>query len=62
MSEKLIRNAVKCLACDKILESTYRHDYKTCGCSNETMVDGGLDYCRFGGVNLGLVENLCEYE
>lgn len=47
---KLVYNAVKCLLCGKIIESTFRHDYKTCGCRNEAMVDGGLDYQRYGGM------------
>lgn len=25
------------------------HDYKLCGCSNYTMIDGGFDYLRYGG-------------
>jgi hypothetical protein len=58
---KLIRNRVKCLACDEVIESNYRHDYKTCGCPNETMVDGGIDYQRFGGADLKLVEPLPEF-
>ena len=60
--KKLILNSVKCLRCSKVLVSTHRHDYKTCGCPNETMIDGGLAYNRFGGVDLALIENLSEYE
>ena len=46
---------VKCLSCGVILESTHRHDYKTCSCENKTMVDGGSDYLRMGGKNMSLV-------
>lgn len=55
MSRKLMRNRVRCLACNKILESKHRHDWVTCGCSNETFVDGGLDYQRIGAINLSKV-------
>lgn len=40
-----------CLQCGKILVSYHRHDFRTCGCPNETMVDGGDDYFRYGGVD-----------
>lgn len=46
---------VKCLKCGVILESTHRHDYKTCDCENQTMVDGGSDYLRCGGKDMSLV-------
>jgi len=51
-------NRVQCLCCNKILESKYRHDYKTCGCENNTMVDGGNDYLRYGGKDLDKVKVL----
>ena len=51
-------NIVKCLVCGTILESKYRHDYKVCGCINNTMVDGGGEYLRYGGQYLDLVEVL----
>ena len=36
---KLIYNSVICLSCGETLISRHRHDYKTCSCENETMVD-----------------------
>ena len=57
----LTRNAIKCLVCNTILESKYQHHFLECGCCNQSFVDGGLMYSRVGGVNLDLVENLCEY-
>jgi hypothetical protein len=36
---------VKCLQCFNIIESTYRHDFKTCSCKNIS-IDGGNDYFR----------------
>ena len=65
MDNKLIRvltkNSVRCLVCNTILESKYRHDYVKCHCPNETTCDGGLDYQRTLAVDLSLIENLCEY-
>ena len=57
----LTRNAVKCLVCNTILESKYRHNYVQCGCPNEVATDGGMDYSRTGAKDLDLIENLCEY-
>ncbi len=59
MENKLLYNSVICLACGETLISRYRHDYKTCSCENETMVDGGLDYQRLGGKDLNLVQSYC---
>lgn len=59
---RIIRNAAKCLACGVTVESKYRHDYKTCGCPNDVMVDGGHAYLRGSAVNPELVENLCIVE
>ena len=57
----LTRNAVKCLVCNSVLESKYRHNYVQCQCRNECAVDGGLVYQRVLAKDLDLVENLCEY-
>ena len=57
----LTRNAVKCLVCNSILESKYRHNYVQCRCPNEVATDGGLDYQGISAKDLDLVENLCEY-
>ena len=57
----LTKNSVKCLVCNTILESKYRHDFVSCSCPNKTFTDGGLSYNRVGGKDLDLIENLCEY-
>ena len=66
MDNKLIKvltkNSVKCLICNTILESKYRHNYVQCSCPNQTFTDGGLDYQRGGGKDLNLIEDLCEYQ
>ena len=38
-------NAVRCLRCSDVIESTHRHDFKFCKCGN-VAVDGGKDYAR----------------
>ena len=58
----LVRNAVKCLSCNTVLESKYRHDFQCCSCDNCTSVDGGYDYSRISAKDFDLVENLCEYK
>ncbi len=55
-SKICLKSKVRCLSCGTILESKYRHDFQKCGCSNETFIDGGLDYCRLGGVDLSKIE------
>ena len=57
----LTKNAIKCLVCNTILESKYRHNYVQCSCPNQTSCDGGLEYQRTLAVDLSLIENLCEY-
>lgn len=49
---------VLCLDCGKILVSYNRHDYKTCGCPNDTMIDGGTEYFRCGGKDLKRVQRI----
>ena len=58
----LTRNAIKCLQCNTVLESKYRHDYQACCCSNRAFVDGGKEYSRVGGKEFDLIEDLCEYK
>lgn len=44
--------AAHCLKCNTVFYSTYRHDYTKCGCKNETFVDGGSDYLRWGAKDM----------
>jgi len=53
---QLVYNSVTCLSCKEVLVSHHRHDYKTCGCDNQTMVDGGTAYSRYGGIDLKKVK------
>lgn len=61
MEKYLILNRLTCLNCGEELISYNRHDYKTCKCENETFIDGGLDYCRYGGKDLSKIETNCIY-
>ena len=58
---KLLRNRAKCLVCGDVLESTDRHDFKTCSCG-ALSVDGGLDYIRRGFKSKDAYEELSEYK
>ena len=49
---------VQCLQCKEILVSNFRHDYVTCYCTNNTMVDGGYDYRRYGGMDMNKIQVL----
>lgn len=40
-------NAAKCLKCDTVLVSRFRHDFQTCACG-DLSVDGGVDYLKRG--------------
>jgi len=48
-TEKLYKNKARCLKCNDVIESMYRHDFVRCKCGN-IFVDGGLDYMRAGFV------------
>lgn len=50
--EQLVLNRVICLECGEVLTSYHRHDYKVCKCTNATMIDGGLEYQRYGGMDM----------
>jgi len=41
-------SGVKCAECGKRLFSFHVHDFKFCGCPNETFIDGGREYLRYG--------------
>ena len=58
---RIKRNAIKCNHCGEIIESTYRHDFKTCSCGRVS-VDGGHDYLRRCFVERGDYTDLSETE
>lgn len=42
---KIVTNKIMCNACNDVIESKHRHDFKTCKCGIVS-VDGGKDYLR----------------
>lgn len=56
VTKNIVHSQVTCLECGEVLVSEHRHDYKTCSCPNETMIDGGNAYVRYGGKDLSKVE------
>ena len=42
---KIIKNAMRCMLCGDIIESTDRHNYVECKCG-ACAVDGGHDYLK----------------
>ena len=54
-TDRLIRNAARCLNCKTIIESKHRHDFVVCPCFKDEVgntgifIDGGHDYIRRGG-------------
>jgi len=42
---KIIKNAIQCKLCGKIIESKHVHDFVQCKCG-ACAVDGGHDYLR----------------
>lgn len=55
MEIERIQEAVLCLECDSVIYSINRHHFHYCACGG-VFVDGGKDYVRRGGKNLGLSE------
>ena len=43
----IIHNRARCHLCGQTIESTHRHDRRTCSCGNLS-VDGGTEYLRRG--------------
>ena len=58
-TKKLIKNAIKCLKCNDVVESKHKHDFKLCKCGT-VFVDGRLTYRRIGG-DLSMIEDACVY-
>lgn len=57
----IIHNRARCRRCGDIIESMYRHDFKSCKCG-AISVDGGRDYLRRAAIDLNDIEELSEFE
>ena len=61
---KIIKNSVRCLKCNEIIESKFRHDRVECRCGVMAIM-GGRDYVHIihpVGDPEELYEDLCVYE
>ena len=58
--ERIIVNKIRCKKCNEVIETTLRHDYRTCKCGAVSL-DCGKDYLRRCG-NREDWEELSEYE
>ena len=56
--EHIVYNAVRCHECNQVIESHHTHDYKTCGCDNEAVVDGGIAYARYGAKDMSKITKI----
>lgn len=45
----------QCPTCKDIIYSRANHDFRYCSCG-EIFIDGGLEYVRVGGKDLGTIE------
>ena len=49
---------IKCLICGDIIESKSVHDLVSCKCES-CYIDGGKDYCHFGGKDFDKILIIC---
>ena len=63
LQQKIMRNAIRCLKCATVIESTHVHHFVRCECK-ACFADGGLEYLRRGwsGEVHEAFEELSEYE
>ena len=57
---RILHNRIRCLHCNKILESKSVHDFVMCECG-KCFTDGGHEYLRRGGERGVDWEELVEY-
>ena len=51
----MLVNCIKCPLCKDIIYSRAHYDFHWCSCRN-LFIDGGADYCRYGGNNLEKIQ------
>lgn len=59
--KQIVYNSVTCQECNKTIVSYHKHDYKTCLCPNNAMVDGGTDYLRYGAKDMSKIKIFAVY-
>lgn len=50
--EERYQPALLCMKCNAVLHSAARHHFVRCGCENSAFIDGGMDYIRYGAMNM----------
>jgi hypothetical protein len=60
--KQIVYNSVTCTECGTKLVSRTTHDYKTCDCPNNAMVDGGHHYGRYGAVDISKIKVFTLFE
>ncbi len=53
----IIKNQIRCNHCGDLIESTHRHDFRSCKCGRVS-VDGGHDYLKRCFQDVGDFEEL----
>lgn len=56
MFSQWIHMGIHCKKCDSVLLSIDRHDYLTCDCENEAMVNGGKSMMQYGAKDMNQIE------
>ena len=59
--KQLVYNSVTCQECMETIVSYHRHDYNTCSCPNNAMVDGGTAYLRYGAKDMSKIKIFAVY-
>lgn len=60
-NKQIVYNSVTCQECNETIVSYHRHDYKTCSCPNQAMVDGGTAYLRYGAKDMNKIKIFAVY-
>ncbi len=58
---QIVYNSVTCLECNETIVSYHVHDYKTCSCPNEAMVDGGVSCQMTGAKDMSKIKSFIVY-
>jgi hypothetical protein len=58
---QIVYNSITCDECNETIVSYHVHDYKTCSCPNEAMVDGGTEYIRYGAKDMSKIKQFAVY-
>lgn len=58
---KIEHTGIRCLVCEDIIFSEYRHDFKACTCGH-CFIDGGKDYLRYGFIDKEFIRFVDIYE